>query len=265
MKILSIGNSFSVNAHTFFNELAADTHAPLTVFNACIGGCTFERHMRHADAWEKNRNDPEGSPYAISKGCSISLRQCLRLKQWDVVTIQQASAFSFLPESFHPHADRLVAYVRKHAPKAEIVVHQTWAYRDDHAFWDRTDFSTDTMYRLSRAAYRAFAAENGFRLIPVGDAFQKARLSKRWGKPILPKPRSRKPVLRSLHCPDKFHANDAGCYLAGCVWLETLLGVDPRTLAWRPESLTEADAACLRELAHQSARAEIRRVAATPR
>lgn len=252
MKIFSVGNSFSQNAHKFLNEIAVDAGCDLTLLNAYIGGCTLERHMHHADAYDKNPNDPDGSPYFISQSCGISLRQCLQLKKWDVVTIQQASSLSFVPESYHPHGDRLIALIRKHAPRAEIVVHQTWAYRDDHEFWERKDFSTNKMYRQLRATYADFCKKNAFRMIPSGDAFQKARRSKKWGKPIPADPQSSEPAIRSLHKEDKFHANDNGCYLIGCVWLEALFGKDARSLMFHPETIPESDAVLLREFAHQA-------------
>ena len=217
MKILSIGNSFSHNAHTYFNEIAKAMEADLVLFNACIGGCTLERHMRHADAYDKNRNDPEGSPYPVAKGCKISLRECLKLKKWDVVTIQQASPSSFKPETYHPHGDRLIAYIRRHAPQAEIVVHKTWAYREDHSFWGDKDLDTDRMYKRLSQAYRDFCAENHFRMIPAGDAF---------------------------------HANANGNYLLGCVWFDFFFGADARKITFVPAEVVPADAKILREIAH---------------
>lgn len=209
--------------------------------------------MRHADAYNKNHNDPEGNPYFISPSCGISLRQCLELKNWDIVTIQQASHLSFVPESYHPHGERLIETILQYAPKAEIVVQQTWAYRDDHEFWGGNDFSTDKMYRQLCTAYCDFCNKNNLRMIPSGNAFQKARLSKKWGKAIPTNPQTGEPAIRSLHREDKFHANDNGCYLIGCVWLETLLGKDARTLAYHPETISEKDATLLRDFAHQAA------------
>lgn len=256
MNIFSIGNSFSRNAHTFLDEIAANAECDLTLLNAYIGGCSLERHMYHFDAYNKAHDDPEGSPYLISNSCGISLRQCLQLKKWDIVTIQQASPLSIVPESFHPHGDRLVAAIQKYAPQAEIVVHQTWAYRDDSDFWGRKDFSTNKMFRQLRETYHAFCHENAFRMIPSGDAFQKARLSKKWGPPILPNAPTATPAIRSLHSEDKFHANDHGCYLIGCVWLETLFGKDARSLTYHPETVLEEDAILLRAFAHQAATAK---------
>ncbi|MGI5867861.1 MAG: DUF4886 domain-containing protein [Kiritimatiellia bacterium] len=249
MKILSVGNSFSNNAHTYLNEIAQAMEVDLVLFNAYIGGCTLERHMLHADAYDKNRNDPEGSPYPISKGCHISLRQALKLKNWDVVTIQQASHESFKPESYHPHGDRLVACIRRHAPKAEIVVHQTWAYREDRPFLAENNLTTDRMYKELNKAYADFCAENDFRMIPSGNAFQTARRSRKWGKPIFPK-RKGCTVKRSLHGDDAFHANANGNYLLGCVWFDFFFGIDARKITFTPEEVASADAKILREIAH---------------
>lgn len=49
------------------------------------------------------------------------------------------------------------------------------------------------------------------------------------------------------------HANDTGCYLIACAWLETLLGRDARTLTYKPETVVEKDAVLLREFAYQAA------------
>ena len=250
MKILSVGNSFSCNAHTYFPQIAKSTNHGLTLLNDYIGGCSFERHMKHADAFDKNPNDPEGCPYPFGESCNLSLRESLKLKKWDVVTIQQASHESFNAASYHPHADRLVNLIRKYSPQAEIVVHETWAYRDDHTFWGRQDMSTDIMYRGLSKAYRAFCAENHFRMIPCGDAFQKARLSKTWGRPTPPNQKTGAPAIRSLHAEDCFHANANGNYLLGCVWFEFFFNQDARTIPFVPDEISADDAKILRTIAH---------------
>jgi hypothetical protein len=116
-----------------------------------IGGCDFERHMRHADAFEANPNDPEGRPYPGK----LSLKELLTQDSWEYVTIQQASAKSFASETYHPHVERLISYIQKYTPQAEIVIHQTWAYRDDHPFTGLAVHNPDEMYRGLRRAYDA--------------------------------------------------------------------------------------------------------------
>ncbi|NLB69569.1 MAG: DUF4886 domain-containing protein [Lentisphaerae bacterium] len=252
MKVLSVGNSFSVNAHTYLRKIAKAGKSDLTLFNCYIGGCTLERHMTHVDAFEADEKDPEGSPYPIAGGEMLSLRDALLLDQWEIVTIQQASHESFKPQSFYPHAARLAEYILKYAPKAEIVVHQTWAYRDDHAFWGDKNFNTDIMYKALRKTYHDFCKENNYRMIPSGDAFQNARVSKMWGKPVFSKKRKNGMMKRSLHVDDAFHANSNGCYLLGCIWFEFLFGKDVREIRFKPWSIPRSDASILREIAHKT-------------
>jgi hypothetical protein len=272
VKVLAVGNSFSANALRHFGDIVKASGNTTLALNAMIGGCDFERHMRHADAFEADPNAPEGRPYPGKK----SLKELLTTQKWDYVTIQQASPKSFKPETFHPHADRLIAYIKKYAPQAEIVIHQTWAYRDDHPYWGLTNFNHDVMYKGVRAAYDGLAKDTGFRLVPCGDAMEAARLDPAWGKfvpdpafdpktavyPALPKNEK-----RSLHGGyswkkdaktgehrlglDKFHANTQGEYLQGCVWLEFFFGQSAVGNTFVPKGMTPEDAAILQRVAHR--------------
>jgi hypothetical protein len=272
VKLLAVGNSFSNNALRYFTNIVAAAGNEAVVGHAMIGGCDFDRHVRHADAYEKNPDDPEGRPYPGKK----SLQELLKQDTWEVVTIQQVSHKAPRPETFQPGADKLIAYIRKYAPQAEIVVHQTWAYRDDHPTGGTKEFvSTDDMYRKVRASYDAFCEAKGFRLIPSGDAMEAARRDPAWGlfvpdpdfdpktaaHPALPKEQ------RALHGGyswkkdpktgayklgwDKFHANAQGEYLLGCVWYEFFFGRSVLGNGFVPKGVTPEDAAVLQRIAHR--------------
>lgn len=279
VKVLAVGNSFSANALHYFSDLVKASGHRTVAQNAMIGGCDFERHMRHADAFEANSEDPNGRPYPGKK----SLKDLLAAEKWDFVTIQQASPKSFRPETFHPHADRLIAYIKKYAPQAEIVIHQTWAYRDDHRWFTEHDknleqpANQDVMYKGLRAAYDGLAKDTGFRMIPCGDAMELARLDPAWGKfepdpafdpktavyPALPKNEK-----RSLHSgyswkknaktgaytlgKDAFHGNTCGEYLQGCVWLEFFFGQSAVGNGFTPKGMTAEEAAILQKVAHRA-------------
>lgn len=269
LRLLAVGNSFSLNATRRLPGLAAAAGRRLLPVNACIGGCDLERHARHAAAHEADPAGAEGRPYD-----GRSLRELLIQERWHIVTIQQASPKSFRAETFQPHADQLIAVIRRYAPRAEIVVHQTWAYRDDHHFWGMTGFGPDRMYAGLRRAYDAFARSRGLRLIPGGDAMQAARLDPSWG-PFRPDPSfdpatAAYPALpaeqRSLHAgyhwrqngenggwkleKDAFHANAQGEYLLACVWFEFLFGTSVKGNAFVPADVDPADAAILQDIAH---------------
>jgi hypothetical protein len=279
VKVLAVGNSFSANALRYFSDIVKASGNKTVALNAMIGGCDFERHMRHADAFEKDPDDPEGRPYPGKK----SLKDLLTTQAWDFVTIQQASPKSFRPETFHPHAERLIAYIKRYAPQAEIVIHETWAYRDDHRWFTEREknreqpVNRDVMYKGVRAAYDDLAKKTGFRMIPCGDAMELARLDPAWGKfepdaafdpktaiyPALPKNER-----RSLHSgyswkkdaksgkttlgKDAFHANTQGEYLQGCVWLEFLFGQSAIGNVFVPKGMSAEDAAILQRVAHRA-------------
>ena len=129
LKLLSIGNSFSVNAHKYLGEIIKQHGKATAVLgNAAIGGCSFKRH------WEehlKSEADPKHKPYRY-KGKPMSLRDYLTAEKWDVVTIQSVSHQSYKPELWQPYADNIVALIKELAPQAKIYIHRTWAYRPDN-------------------------------------------------------------------------------------------------------------------------------------
>jgi hypothetical protein len=269
VKVLAVGNSFSQNALKYFDEIVEASGNRTVSQNCMIGGCSLERHVRHLKAYEADPSDPEGSPYPDDK----SLKDLLTQEKWDVVTVQQVSAMSYKPETFHPYIDELMAYIKQYAPQAEIVLHQTWAYREDHSFWG-ADLDTDRMYAALRKALDGLAAELDLRMIPCGDAFETARQDPAWGKFVPDESFDREAAVypevpnekNSLHnwgwwktkdvdepvlMDDRFHANKQGEYLLGCVWFEFLFGESVIGNSFVPEGVTEEEAATLQRIAHQ--------------
>ncbi|RYD33063.1 MAG: DUF4886 domain-containing protein [Verrucomicrobiaceae bacterium] len=206
VKLLTIGNSFANDATAYLPAMAKAGGKDLMLFRANIGGCTFERHARHMKAFELDPADPQGRPYRgsiirsladdvtapkIATGGTevdpkakeapknLSLREALELEKWDYVTIQQVSNSSFQFETFEPYAGELIAYIRQHAPTAEIVIHQTWAYREDCPLY-KDGFDQQKMFDGLIAAYGQLAAKYSLRMVPVGTAMQEARKLPRW-------------------------------------------------------------------------------------
>ncbi len=287
LKLLAIGNSFSEDATAFLPAIAKAGNKDLTLGRASIGGCSLERHARHLA--EAQAGDENGRAYhnfadpKTGEKRSVTIIEALEATDWDIVTIQQVSHLSFRPETFHPYVDQLIAAIRQHAPTAEIVIHAIWAYREDHAFFQKDDgFTPQKMYSQVRDTYRALAAETGFRLIPVGDAFNLARQTPRWtytpdanfdfsNPPANKLPDQRtslnvgwrwtknkegQPEFRA----DAIHANTAGRYLGASVWYLTLFESDTLPTGYAPEGLSAQDAADLRRHALAAVQAERTRV-----
>jgi len=272
VKLLSIGNSFSVNASRFLPELVKASGNTLTFGHACIGGCSYAGHWKPLEIFEANPDDPNGRPYSYGDRKALSLKDMLTAEQWDYVTIQQVSWESYKLESHRPHAKLLYDYIRKHAPQAEVLIHETWAYQEDDPLF--TDgFMAEKMHGGLRTAYHTIARALGCRVIPVGDAIQLARHSPDWRYVCLdPNYDFRNPQHPAL--PDQshllttgwfwskqqdgtfklgmdgHHANSNGEYLGGCVWFEFLYGQSVVGNTCLPKNVTEPDV--LQKIAHQA-------------
>lgn len=281
VKLLTVGNSFSENALHYLPELAKAGGKNLIVGRASLGGHSLEQHVKYLQAYEANNADPLGSPYSSlgklgpTTEKKISLSDALAAQQWTHITIQQYSAISFKAESFEPYGGILVEYLRKKAPGAEILVHETWAYREDSKLFTK-EFTQLDMYSKLKANYEKLASTYGLRLLPSGDAFQAARQTPRWtyifpdpaydyAKPtegVLPNQtgslnvgwhwkRDKKTDKPSFSL-DANHANRDGEYLAGAVWYEVLFNDNVEKVSYAPEGISAEDAAQLRHIAHET-------------
>ena len=176
LKVLMIGNSFSESVLIYLPQMveAGKSHK-LYLVNAFIGGCTLERHCRNIDREEKK---PGLKPYSYSSpGEPVrkeNLSDIIKSRKWDIISIQQGSTHSPYKEKTHAFAAKLIAHVKKLAPQAEIVVHQTWAYRGDHSWFTGKNavLTRDKMHQMLTANYTELAKNNKFRMIPVGNAIQ---------------------------------------------------------------------------------------------
>lgn len=275
VRLLTVGNSFSRNATRFLGDLAEAGGHRLIHRPIVVSGASLQLHAERAQAHERDPRD-EGGLYANGR----SLKQELCDGPWDFVTIQQASMKSHDVETFRPYAAWLRDYIRQHASGAEVLIHQTWAYRcDDPRFTNPSGkpgepVSQEAMYRGISDAYRTVARELGVRRIPVGDAFYLADTNQEWGyrpdtefsfkaaqHPALPN------QANSLHVGwqwkslqdgtrvirmDGHHANTAGEYLGGCVWFEVLFGGSVVGNACVPAGIGPSRARFLQEIAHRA-------------
>ncbi len=86
MKILSIGNSFSVDGQRYLHQIAKTNGCELTCGNLYIGGCSLRTHYLNMS------DDEKGYEYYFNgqpTGLKVSIREALRSKEWDIVTLQQ--------------------------------------------------------------------------------------------------------------------------------------------------------------------------------
>ena len=225
MNILSIGNSFSTDAQRYVHMIARADNVYLNTFNLYIGGCPLSTHYRNMLS--------EENAYTLqmngqSTGFSVSMKDALLNRDWDIITIQQASAKSPNYETYQPYLNKIIEYVRTLVPKAKIVIHQTWAYEQgcermntELGYTNHTDMFNDI-----KAAYNKAAADiKADLIIPSGELFQKLISND----------------IEKVH-RDTFHASlGIGRYALGLLWYSVLTGNDIKnnTFSDFDEEITE--------------------------
>ena len=268
LKILTIGNSFADSVFDSLQKIAAsDPACKVMMDKANIGGCSLEKH------WNGHQ---EGlKPYSDGK----SLEDMLKKEKWDIVTIQQASHFSWKKDTYQPYADRIISLIRKDAPTAEIVIQQTWSYNAcDPRIAPGGDwgFDQNQMYEKLTQCYLDLAKQYHFRIIPSGYAVQTYR--KALGKKLQePDPASFKELKAGeipfnpdvvgnfrwnidektgerVFSPDCIHLNPNGEYLQGLVWYGFFFQKDPNAVAYMPADMSPDEAALLKQCASQAIR-----------
>lgn len=89
LKVLAIGNSFSESLNVYWPQVVESAGCTLHLEQASHGGCELHRH------WNYISNEEKDSVYRMYQGYTAKMRDILAREQWDIVTIQQASHFSW--------------------------------------------------------------------------------------------------------------------------------------------------------------------------
>ena len=250
MKVLCIGNSFSVDAvENNLVQLAAERGIDLTVGNLYIGGCSLEHHamnMRGDSAvysYRLMKQDKAQQMFTREVTDSVSILWALASDEWDVVTMQQASHYSGQWFTYEPWLSELIDSVRLHIQdKTKIYWYMTWAYQQDAkhpAFVPNYNGSQAYMYAEILGCNRQVLANHPFDgFIPGGIAVQQARATK----------------LGDTFCRDGYHLSyTCGRYLMACLWLEVLTGQSAIGCTFMPEGMNAEERRIVQQVAHRAA------------
>ena len=288
LSVLMIGNSFSISTGRYLPLMVASLpgRKSLKLTSLYIGGCSLEQHL---DNIEEADSDPDYTPYKVTTWTSekgmirdeASNIQRELNKGLDIFTLQQCSSRSWIPGSYQPFLDKIIAFIKGKVPKAEICLQQTWAYRSSSPYiapgnpiWG---FGQDEMFQRLQAAYSAEAKKHGMRLIPTGAAVQESRRNTsqtypnsdtigsmdyrwpdlpRWSGDVVGALRWQKDETGKLKIvADDIHLNVRGEYLQACVWCACLFQVPPEQIRFVPDELDNDDAAFLRTCAQKAVEA----------
>jgi len=210
MKILSIGNSFSQDATRYLHRLAASNGDNIKTVNLYIGGCPLRLH--YFNVLEDRRSyfmEFNGENTAFQ----VSIKDALMSDEWDYVTLQQVSGNAPRYSTYQPYLDTVAAYVRKYAPQAKILMHQTWAYEDGSERLTvkfHYEKSIDMLNEIIPSYKKAAEAIGAVGIIPSGQAMMRLHEN----------------GIEKVH-RDSFHASfGLGRYTLALTWYGYLTGKD---------------------------------------
>ncbi len=215
LKILAIGNSFSVDAMQHLYTVAkAEGVEEIVLGNLYIGGCTLDKHAANAVSGAKDYKYYKNTTGEWLTTPMASLLDGVKDEDWDIITMQQGSPKSGIAEEYQPYLNELVAFVNRNKtnPDAKLYWHMTWAYQGDSDHKAFSDYGNDqkTMYLgIVNAVQQAVEPAGVFeKVLPVGTAIQNARTG----------------FVGDTLTRDGFHLSDLGRTIASYTWYAVIDG-----------------------------------------
>ncbi len=273
VKLLTIGSSFSDSGMYLFPQVVASVPGCSLIQNrACIGGSGMEKHCEGID---KSEADPKFKPYPY--GVGYTLKDLLTLDQWDFVLLQpHFSRMSYDVKTEIPYLERIINYVKKYAPQAEIVLQMSWSFHPMHGLIQngKGKFKDpNAMYSSLEKNYSLLGKKFGLRIIPSGLAIQFARQRrekteepvidlKNYTYPDRPAPSSNYYLQMAYWRPndagvqvihqDCVHLDNRGQYIQSCLWFTELFGKPVSEVKFVLPNMSPKEAAFLKNAAQDA-------------
>lgn len=174
MKILSIGNSFSVDAHSWLHSVSECGDTRVDTVNLAIGGCSLERHYNNII---NDIPDYEYWENGLEASGKCSVKKVLESDSFDAVTVQQVSGASGQPQTYFPYLPFITAYIRDRQPQAQLYFHETWSYEIDSTHRNFVRYNSDQkeMFRRICDCAQMACEVCDLKMIPAGDFIQYLR------------------------------------------------------------------------------------------
>ena len=213
MKILLISNSFGVNLQTYAKQIAKVNGLDLEIYTLYIGGCSLELHDKNI---KENNRAYELFVDGETTSIFMSIDEALRLKDWDYISLQQASHLSGDTSSYYPYLNNVYTYVRIKCPFSKIMWHETWAYSGKNPYKYSEVKSWLTTFKFNNDIEMKKGID--LALEKITKEF-KIDLIIRSGDVVF----NAMKVFDDVYDSEGFHLNKIGCYLIGLNLVKTLI------------------------------------------
>ena len=225
LKILAIGNSFSIDGMEYLWDIANSMGVKKVVLgNMYIGGCSLDTHYENMA-----ENAPAYRYYKNTSGTwkteeDVAISTALKDEKWDIITLQQVSGENSNSDSY-VNLYKILQYIQQRKPQKDtkLAWHMTWAYQSDSNRQALKDYGGDQikMYQgvLDRVQNDVLIYEDFVGVIPVGTAIQNLRTT---------------PIGDTL-TRDGYHlSKGVGRFTAALTWYCYITGADPSEVPFTP-------------------------------
>ncbi len=179
LRVLAIGNSFTVDATEYLPDLLAtiETDKDIMIARLVKGGTSLRQH------WENHLSGAPEYRFDIVKQWGWSTNDNIRTiddalsyADWDVIVIQQVSGLSGIIETYHPYIENLIGLIREQEGSPSIAFMITWAYSTTSTHPDFARYGNDRT-RMYRAIIEAVSSirENVDIIVPAGELIEQLR------------------------------------------------------------------------------------------
>ena len=234
ISILFIGNSFSDDTEAYMMDILLNLgYTNIDIGNLYIGGCDIDLHYENilngTRAYDFRMRSHNGVKYTEYETTSVggkknSLPYAIAYKDWDIISVQQASGYSGQADSY-ANLDALVNEVKKLAtnPNVEFVFNMTWAYQANSTHAQFPDYNSDQM-TMYNAIVNATQAKVTYTVVPNGTAIQNARTS----------------YIGDNLTRDGYHLDlKLGRFIAGLTFVAKVTGADISDFDYIPNGITK--------------------------
>ena len=231
IKILAIGNSFSIDAMNYLYGILKEAGVEdINLVNLYIAGCNLDTHWSNmsanADAYDLYQSSDTEKTMVKDKAAKRSIKYAMSLDDFDIVTLQQSSYNSGKPNTY-ANLQNVINYVKENEPGAKIYWHMTWAYGPENTSLSSCGGSQIGMYNsiVSTVGDKILTNPDIVGVIPVGTAIQNARTSS---------------LGNDLTRDDSHLGNGVGRYVAALTWASVLTGCDVDKISGTPSNASDA-------------------------
>ena len=230
-RVLCIGNSFTVDAvEDYLSPICRSVGKKVIIGYPYKGGTTLEQHMGYINSstaiYNYRKIDEEGTHTAqASTIFDVSLKD----EYWDYVVIQTDHNYSGVYEHYFPYLTDLMNYVKTNGKNSspKFFLYMTWAYDASSTYKDFPLYNNDqlTMYNaIIDCAFRAAEQAGIETVVPAGTAVQNCRTT----------------YIGQNMNRDGYHMNyEYGRYVVGLTYAAKVLGIDPQTVTYHPETISD--------------------------